>query len=76
MFLQLFQAWALAFQSKPALTFLVDVYNELKNSGELRSPRYPCRAMLNVVCRCAIPTARTGQRRAVVDHYRANMGRL
>lgn len=34
MFLQFFQTWALGFQSKPSLSFFVDVYNELKNSGK------------------------------------------
>ncbi|OCF42696.1 vacuolar protein sorting-associated protein 27 [Kwoniella heveanensis CBS 569] len=33
MLLKTFQQWALAFQSKKELSFLVDVYNELKNSG-------------------------------------------
>ncbi|WVQ68094.1 uncharacterized protein L199_006300 [Kwoniella botswanensis] len=33
MLLKLFQQWALAFQSKNELSFFVDVYNELKNSG-------------------------------------------
>lgn len=33
MFLQLFQSWALGFQSKESLSFFVDVYKELKNSG-------------------------------------------
>jgi len=33
MTLKLFQQWALAFQSKRELVFLVDVYKELKNSG-------------------------------------------
>lgn len=33
MALKMFQAWALAFKSKTELSFFVDVYNELKNSG-------------------------------------------
>ncbi|KAK1927083.1 hypothetical protein DB88DRAFT_533845 [Papiliotrema laurentii] len=33
MALRLFQSWAIAFKSKPELSFFVDVYNELKNSG-------------------------------------------
>ncbi|CAD6577391.1 MAG: Vacuolar protein-sorting-associated protein 27 [Tremellales sp. Tagirdzhanova-0007] len=33
MALRMFQQWALAFQPKRDLVFLVDVYNELKNSG-------------------------------------------
>ncbi|WVQ99978.1 hypothetical protein IAU59_007121 [Kwoniella sp. CBS 9459] len=33
MLLKTFQQWALAFQSKKELSFFVDVYNELKNSG-------------------------------------------
>jgi len=35
MALRLFQSWALAFKPKQELSFFVDVYNELKNSGEL-----------------------------------------
>jgi len=34
MALRLFQSWALAFKPKQELSFFVDVYNELKNSGE------------------------------------------
>lgn len=34
MALRLFQSWAIAFKSKPELSFFVDVYNELKNSGK------------------------------------------
>lgn len=37
MALRLFQSWALAFKSKSELSFFVDVYNELKNSGPSRS---------------------------------------
>ncbi|RSH88702.1 Vacuolar protein-sorting-associated protein 27 [Saitozyma podzolica] len=33
MALRYFQQWALAFESKKELSFFVDVYNELKNSG-------------------------------------------
>lgn len=33
MALQMFQAWALAFDSRRDLAFLVDVYNDLKNGG-------------------------------------------
>jgi growth factor-regulated tyrosine kinase substrate len=33
MALGLFQQWAIAFQNKKDLAFLVDVYHELKNSG-------------------------------------------
>lgn len=40
MALRLFQQWALAFQSKRELSFLVDVYNELKNSGKSTISRY------------------------------------
>lgn len=32
--IKLFQQWAIAFRAKPELAFLVDVYNELRNSGE------------------------------------------
>jgi len=35
MALRLFQSWALAFKPKTELSFFVDVYNELKNSGTL-----------------------------------------
>ena len=34
MALRYFQQWALAFESKKELSFFVEVYNELKNSGE------------------------------------------
>ncbi len=34
MALKFFQQWALAFESKKELSFFVDVYHELKNSGE------------------------------------------
>lgn len=33
MALRYFQQWALAFESKKELSFFVEVYNELKNSG-------------------------------------------
>jgi growth factor-regulated tyrosine kinase substrate len=36
MALRYFQQWALAFESKKELSFFVDVYNELKNSGAWR----------------------------------------
>jgi growth factor-regulated tyrosine kinase substrate len=35
MALKYFQDWAIAFQSKRELSFFVDVYNELKNTGKL-----------------------------------------
>jgi growth factor-regulated tyrosine kinase substrate len=36
MALRYFQQWALAFESKKELSFFVEVYNELKNSGASR----------------------------------------
>jgi growth factor-regulated tyrosine kinase substrate len=39
MALKYFQQWALAFEAKKELSFFVDVYNELKNSGTYL--RYP-----------------------------------
>lgn len=37
MALKHFQLWALAFKSKQELSFFVDVYNELKGSGEYKA---------------------------------------
>lgn len=34
MAMKLYQSWALAFQAKKDLSFFVDRYNEMKNSGE------------------------------------------
>jgi hypothetical protein len=45
--LDLFQQWALAFQSKPELSYVSDVYRGMKSEGELvyilLDRRYPRR---------------------------------
>lgn len=55
MALRFFQQWAVAFQSKPALAFLVDVYNELKNSG-IKFPPPPSGSSAHMLDTATAPT--------------------
>lgn len=72
MALRLFQDWAIAFKSKAELSFFVDVYNELKNSGE---PAQACRCS-SIARRHISPSPFIDVLASSHHDYRSRLGRL